>query len=180
MLAAGIALDAAVLLLPLSPYPLIQKYFDRQYYEVHRGYEQFLESGKWEVGDTGFELMRTHYMRDVVRGLRPQLDSKVMSGLQLETFRIGESEEPVTLPEKKTVYVIYSNQEGHVINGDTIKILTGTFRKPYAMLVSLALLLAGTGLIYRGLSGLFGTRINAWNHGGSALMENGLSRNSAS
>jgi len=180
LVAAGLALNAAVFVLPLTPYPILQMIFDRDYYEVSRGYENFLTTGRWEVGDRGFELMRDHYMKDVLRGLRPDLDSSVMDGLSLKALRIGDSPKPVAIPEMKPVYVIYSNDQGHVVDGNEIKILTAGFRKPYAILASLALLLVAVELIYKGLIGIFDFRLSTWDSEASGQDEHSLSGNRAS
>jgi len=179
-LAAGLCLDAAVVLSPLTPYPIIQNVFDREYAEVLRGYEQLMQTGNWKAGDPGFELMRQHYMTEVVRGIRPELDSTMMHGLSLERFQVGEPESPVNNREDRPVYVIYANRQGHIVEGDQIKILTASFHKPYAMLVSIALALVATWLIYGALVGLLGPRLNAWEPGASAAADDALSRNTAS
>ncbi len=179
MLAGGIVLNVVVFLLPLTPYPVIQKIFDRDYFEVRRGYEGFLDTGKWAVGDPGFERARARYMTDVIRGWRPELDSTVMHGLRLDSFRLGESTDAAAIPEKRPVYVIYSNQQGHVVDGQEIKVMTATFREPYANLVSLALIAAAGTLVFVGLKGLLDSRINHWNQQSSGPAKDSLSRNTA-
>jgi hypothetical protein len=151
LIAAGVLLDAAVLLLPLSPFPLIQMTLDRDYYNVRRGYEHFLEKGKWEAGDPGFALAREQYMQDVVSGRRPELAPEFMPGASVLMFLLAPEESLAGTPETREVYVVYSNHQAHSVEGSTMKALPETFDKPYATLVSVALLLLGTVLVYSGL-----------------------------
>ncbi len=155
LIATGVLLDTAVILLPLTPYPLIQMALDRDYYDAQRGYEQFLNTGKWEAGDPGFALMQRHYMEDVTKGMRPELSTDIMAGASLFTFQIEPQDKAPGVPaNKRKVYVVYSTrtgERGDIVEGDAIKTITGTFREPYAMLLSAVLVLAGTVLVYFGL-----------------------------
>lgn len=181
LIAAGLALNAAVLVLPLTPFPVLQLALDRDYVDVQRGYDQFLRTGKWKVGDLGFDLVRAHYMVDVVRGVRAELDSRVMDGLRLDMFQVGKNEDdPNAGPEQCPVYVIFSNQQGHVVDAKSFKILTSSFRKPYANLASAFLLSLAAFLIYRGLAGPQNPASSSPNPGTSPSSGNSLLRNNAS
>lgn len=158
LIAFGVALQAAVIALPLTPYPLVRMTLDREALEVERGYEQFLDKGIWEAGDPGFTLMRQEFMDDVARGGRQGFSEDEMLGLTLVAFQIGESEGPVDRPENQPVYVVFSNNRGHIIPGDFIKLMHKRFQEPHAAIANLALIVLGSVMIYAGLAGLAGDR----------------------
>lgn len=176
LVAFGAALQAAVLVLPLTPYPLVRMALDREALEVERGYEQFLDEGIWEAGDPGFTLMRQEFMDDVARGGRQGFGEDEMLGLTLVAFQIGESEAPVDRPENQPVYVVFSNHRGHIIPGDFIKLMHKRFQEPYAAVANLALIVLGSVMIYSGLAGFLGGRpAGASNRGENPARGNALS-----
>lgn len=151
LIAAGLLLEAVVLLSPLTPYPILQRLLEPDYLVIQKGYQAFLERGTWQSGDLGFDLAQRQYMQDVADGLRPPLDRDQMLGARLDTFRLDEEDKDPPTPEAQKVFVIYSNMQGHIVKGSEIRRLLLDHRSDYIALVSAALILAGTVLIYAGL-----------------------------
>lgn len=150
LIASGVLMDAIVLFSPLTPYPVIQFLLEPDYLTLKTGYEAFLDRGTWQNGDTGFDLARHRYMEDVVEGTRPPLDPEHMLGTRLDMFRLDEEDRDPPTREAQKVFVIYSNQQGHIVNGSEIKRLILAYRSDYTALVYAALILVGTVLIYAG------------------------------
>jgi hypothetical protein len=152
LIAAGILLEAVAIVSPLTPYPVMQLFFEREYLEIKKGYEEFLARGSWQQGDRGFELAKLSYMRDVAKGHRPRIDPpSAMLGLTLDRFQLEDTKEFDGRPEARRVFVIYSNQQGHVMRGMDIKGIIIGSRSQYTVLVSAALVLAGVVLTCIGL-----------------------------
>lgn len=154
LIVVGCALQLVVFALPLTPYPLVHMVFARDAFEVERGFEQYLATGIWTAGDPGFELMRDNYMKDVADGVRPGFMPTELVGLTIGAF---ELDEPITGDRgayDQKAYVVFSNRQAHVIPLQKLKSMHVEFHHPYAATVNLALLVAGSWAIYRGLPGL--------------------------
>jgi hypothetical protein len=154
LIAAGCAIQLLVFVLPLTPYPLVHLLFARDALEVERGFAHYLATGIWTTGDPGFELMRDQYMDDIAAGIRPGFIPEDLVGLSIGAFELDEpiTGDPGSFDHK--AYVVFSNMQAHVIPLQRLKMMHVNFHQPHAAIVNLALLLAGSWAIYRGLSGL--------------------------
>ncbi len=172
LIAAGLVIDAAVFALPMTPYPLVHMALDSKALAARRAYDNLVNTGILTYGDPGFVQMRRQYMRGVAEGILPGFEVEELPGLTIERFQVDDT--PGDDAGRYT-FIIFSNGVGHRMSNEKLKMMYGTFQRPYAAVANLALLILGSAMIYAGLSRLTGISESRGPASGNARKGNALS-----
>lgn len=154
-LVVGICLEILALFGNRGPFPVVRDLLAPEYAAARQGYEKLATEGVLVEGDPGFSEFRRSYMELSLMMGEPPFPIDEMDGMTITRFEAGLQKEPWALKETTPIFGYYSNGEVFLLDLNFIKSMADDRSSGNIVLVNMALLIVGCGLVFYSFQTLF-------------------------